>query len=121
MYLNLGQFSFQFSFVFIGTFLTLIVFMLCIGQYLPLPKVYDNPFVRYLVIPGGTAWVMDHKTFDDKRPYKFLISAITYLMRPKQTYRGCRVMHRGERIKQMPTVVYTKNPERGEPDAGEIH
>lgn len=118
MYINLGEFSFHFSFIFMGTFLALIIFMLCIGQHLPLPKAYDNPFVRYLVIPGGTAWVMDHKTFDDKRPYKFLMSALIYMVRPKQTYRGHPISCRTGKLSMMPTIVCTLPEERMDEQCG---
>lgn len=65
----------------------------------------DNFLLLYLVIPIGTAVLMSKKTFDGKKPYSFLKSAVSFLLRPKQTYAGKRVKYRKVRTDEFITAV----------------
>lgn len=105
LYFNIGSICFQFSFVFIGFWVAAEAFMFVIGSHLPLPPTFDNPLVRYVVIPCGIAFFMDKKTFDDRRPYHSLRSIVVYAMRPKYTYLGKRVVFRKEHLSYTPTIV----------------
>lgn len=116
LYINLKGLSFQFSFLFVGVWIVLEIFMITVGRYLPIPASFDNPVVRYVAIPCGVAWFMDKKTFDDKRPYNFLWSVVRYLFRPKDTFLGRKVEYRDERIREIPTVVRVVAEEEKEKD-----
>ena len=65
----------------------------------------DNILLLYGVLPVGTAVLMSKKTFDGKKPYSFLKSAVSFLLRPKQTYAGKRVRYRKVRTDEFITAV----------------
>ena len=106
LYFSFGSISFKFSFVFIGFFLAAEVFMLTMGRSIPLFR-FDNPLVRYLVIPYLLAWVMDKKTFDDKKPYSFLRTFLVYLCKRKYTYAGRAVKTREWNLQERVTTIQT--------------
>lgn len=56
---------------FISYFLIMIVVMHFLGGFLP-------GIFRYLLIPGGFAWIFDQKMIDSKNPYQFLRSIVTH-------------------------------------------
>lgn len=65
----------------------------------------ENPLLKWVCIPVGTAWFMSKKAFDGKKPYRFLKSAVSYLFRPKQTYAGKKVTYRKIRTEEFITAV----------------
>lgn len=81
-YITIGQIVFRLSFVFVGFAAGTFLFMVTVGKVIPLFG-FDNPLVRYIVIPFGTACLMDKKTFDDKKPYSFLKTVVLYMCRKK--------------------------------------
>ena len=84
----------------VGAFLAVLMF-----RDLPPLCFTDNFLLLYLVIPIGTAVLMSKKTFDGKKPYSFLKSAVSFLLRPKQTYAGKRVKYRKVRTDEFITAV----------------
>ena len=84
----------------VGTFFTVLMF-----RDLPPLCFTDNFLLLYLVVPIGTAVLMSKKTFDGKKPYSFLKSAVSFLLRPKQTYAGKRVKYRKVRTDEFITAV----------------
>lgn len=81
----------------------------------------NNPLISYGLIPGGITWVMSQKTFDGMKPQTFLKSAISYLMRPKETYMGNPVKVAGRVT--IDEAVTTVRSEIREPEkiSGEIY
>lgn len=65
----------------------------------------DNPLFLYGCIPIGVAWLMSKKTFDGKKPYKFLQGVIAYAVRPKVTFAGKPVRLKKYRENAEITVV----------------
>lgn len=68
---------------FVVSLFTVIVF-----AELPPLSMIDGAFLKYVGIPVAVTWFMSQKTFDGKKPYGFLKSSISYLLRPKVTYAG---------------------------------
>lgn len=91
-YFRFRQLSFGLSFVFIVTALVTVILMLTVGRLLWLPPVIDMWYIRYLVIPGLTAYYMDKRTLQDKRPYSFLFCVFLFALRSKLTYNGERIV-----------------------------
>lgn len=56
-------------------------------------------------IPFGVTWFMSKKTFDGKKPYKFLQGVIAYALRPKVTFAGKPVRLRKRRENADITIV----------------
>jgi len=48
---------------------------------------------------------MSKKSFDGKNPYRFLCAAFNYLIRPKETYAGKRVVYRKKTVNEYITAV----------------
>ena len=65
----------------------------------------DKPLFLYGCIPAGGTWVMSKKTFDGKKPYKFLQCVIAYALRPKVTFAGKSVRLKKHRENADITVV----------------
>lgn len=43
---------------------------------------------KYVGIPVSLTWFMSQKSFDGKKPYRFIYTVISYLFRSKITYAG---------------------------------
>lgn len=56
-------------------------------------------------IPFGVTWFMSKKTFDGKKPYKFLQGVVAYALRPKVTFAGKPVRLRKRRENADITIV----------------
>ena len=63
-----------------------------------------NPRILFC-IPFGVTWFMSKKTFDGKKPYKFLQGVIAYALRPKVTFAGKPVRLRKRRENADITIV----------------
>lgn len=73
-----------------------------IGDWFTPPVNYDEMAER---IPVAVTWFMSQKTFDGKKPYGFLKSSISYLLRPKVTYAGKAVKLKTELLNTAITAV----------------
>lgn len=69
------------------------------------PFVYIKSFVVWAAICVGNAYLMSKKSFDGKNPYRFLCAAFNYLIRPKETYAGKRVVYRKKTVNEYITAV----------------
>ena len=69
------------------------------------PFVYIKSFVVWVAICVGNAYLMSKKSFDGKNPYRFLCAAFNYLIRPKETYAGKRVVYRKKTVNEYITAV----------------
>lgn len=65
----------------------------------------DDALLKYVGIPVGLTWFMSQKTFDGKKPYGFLKSIITYMVKPKVTYAGKPVKLHNQRLDETITIV----------------
>ena len=64
------------------------LFVVILFGELPPFSLIDGAFLKYFGIPVALTWFMSQKTFDGKKPFGFLKSSISYLVRPKVTYAG---------------------------------
>ena len=64
------------------------LFAVIVFAELPPLNMIDGAFLKYFGIPVAVTWFMSQKTFDGKKPYGFLKSSFSYLLRPKVTYAG---------------------------------
>lgn len=71
----------------IGWF-TFTMLAVMIFKNVPPISLTDNVLIKYGLIPVGVTWFMSQKTFDGMKPYNFLKSVVSYLLRPKETYMG---------------------------------
>lgn len=68
---------------------------------LPPLSLIDGALLKYVGVPVAITWFMSQKTWDGKKPFRFVKSYAAYLLRPKQTFAG-----RPVKLKQVHT-----NPE----------
>ena len=61
--------------------------VILLGDLPPLSFI-EGAFLKYFGIPVALTWFMSQKTFDGKKPFGFLKSSVSYLVRPKVTYAG---------------------------------
>lgn len=65
------------------SFMAVLVF----NQVPPLSFI-ENPLIKFIAFPILVTWFMSQKSFDDKKPFSFLGSVISYLFRAHVTYAG---------------------------------
>src|SRR5699024_683370 len=83
--------------------LSLLIVML-LGNLPPLSLI-NGPLLKYVGIPVGLTWFMSQKTFDSKKPYRFLKAVLTYSFRPKVTYAGKPIKLQRTKINEAITTV----------------
>lgn len=81
--------------------LMLVVFL---GELPPLSLI-DGALLKYAGIPFAITWFMSQKTFDGKKPYGFIKSVISYLLRPKMTYTGRAIKLQKKHVNEAYTIV----------------
>lgn len=87
------------------TWFVLSLFVIILLGHLPPLSLIEGALLKYVGIPVGLTWFMSKKTFDGKKPYGFLKSAITYFFRPKVTYAGKTVRLKQAKINEAITTV----------------
>ncbi|WP_416346041.1 TcpE family conjugal transfer membrane protein, partial [[Eubacterium] hominis] len=70
------------------TWFVITEFIIILFGDIPPLSMIEGAFLKYFGIPVALTWFMSQKTFDGKKPYSFLKSQITYVLRPKITYAG---------------------------------
>lgn len=81
------------------------LFMVIVFAELPPLNMIDGAFLKYFGIPVAVTWFASQKTFDGKKPFGFLKSSISYLLRPKVTYAGKTVKLKTETFNTAVTAV----------------
>ncbi len=87
------------------TWFVVSLFLVILFGNLPPLSMIDGALLKYVGIPVGLTWFMSQKTFDGKKPYGFLKSIITYMVKPKVTYAGKPVKLRNETLDEIITIV----------------
>ncbi|EJD5807320.1 conjugal transfer protein [Listeria monocytogenes] len=98
------QLPFPVTFTQMTWFVFSLLFVILFGNIPPLSFI-SGALLKYLGIPVGITWFMSQKTFDGKKPYGFLKSIITYLLRPKTTYAGKTVKLHSQKLNEQITIV----------------
>ncbi|MCH3964623.1 MAG: conjugal transfer protein [Clostridium sp.] len=70
----------------------------------PLSMIHGE-LLKYVGIPAVLTWFMSQKTFDGKKPFGFLKSVLSYIIRPKVTYAGKPVRLKKEIVDEVITSV----------------
>lgn len=87
------------------TWFVVSLFLVILFGNLPPLSMIDGALLKYVGIPVGLTWFMSQKTFDGKKPYGFLKSIITYMVKPKVTYVGKPVKLHNQRFDETITIV----------------
>jgi len=98
------QLLFPITFTQMTWFIVSLFAVILFGNIPPLSFI-DGAFLKYLGIPVGVTWFMCQKTFDGKKPYGFLKSFITYMIRAKVTYAGKAVKLQTQKLNEAITIV----------------
>ena len=87
------------------TWFVLSLFVIMLLSNVPPLSFIEGVLLKYVGLPIGLTWFMSKKTFDGKKPYGFIKSAVTYFFRPKITYAGKTVRLKRARINEAITTV----------------
>ena len=87
------------------TWFVLSLFSVMLLSNVPPLSFIEGALLKYVGIPIGLTWFMSKKTFDGKKPYGFLKSAVTYFFRPKVTYAGKTVRLKRTKVNEAITTV----------------
>jgi len=98
------QLPFPITFTQMTWFVVSLLAVILLANVPPLSFI-DGALLKYLGIPVGVTWFMCQKTFDGKKPYGFLKSVITYLIRAKVTYAGKAVKLQTQKLNESITIV----------------
>lgn len=85
--INDFQLPFPITFNQMAWFVVALFAVILFGELPPLSMI-DGAFLKYFGIPAALTWFMSQKTFDGKKPFGFLKSALTFCIRNKVTYAG---------------------------------
>ncbi|MCO7128367.1 conjugal transfer protein [Sporolactobacillus shoreicorticis] len=85
--INDFQLPFPVTFTQMAWFVCSLLLVVLFANVPPLSFIH-GVLLKYVGLPVGLTWFMSQKTFDGKKPYGFLKSVLTYLLRPKMTYAG---------------------------------
>ncbi len=85
-------------------FVISLLMVMLLGNLPPLSLI-DGALLKYVGIPVGLTWFMSQKTFDGKKPYSFLKSALTYWFQPKVTYAGKPIKLQHVKVNENLTAV----------------
>lgn len=102
--INDFKLPFPITFSQMAWFICSLFTVMFLGDVPPLSFI-DGALLKYLGIPVGLTWFMSQKTFDGKKPYRFIQTTITYLFRSKRTYAGKKVTFKKEKMNQKATIV----------------
>jgi len=98
------QLPFPITFTQMSWFVISLLIVIVFGDLPPLSLV-NGAFLKYGGIPIAITWFMSKKTFDGKKPYGFLKSVCTYMMRPTTTYGGKAVKLKSYKTNEEITIV----------------
>lgn len=98
------QLPFPITFTQMTWFIVSLFLAILFGSLPPLSMI-DGALLKYLGIPVALTWFMSQKTFDGKKPYGFLKSILTYMVKAKVTYAGKPVKLQKQTVNEMVTVV----------------
>ena len=87
------------------TFSQMAWFVVILFGELPAFSLIDGAFLKYFGIPVAFTWFVSQKTFDGKKPFGFLKSCVSFLLRPKVTYAGKAVRLKKETFNPVITTV----------------
>ena len=85
--INDFQLPFPVTFSQMAWFVVSLFVVILFGE-LPPFNMIDGAFLKYFGIPVAFTWFVSQKTFDGKKPFRFLKSCVSFLLRPKVTYAG---------------------------------
>lgn len=98
------QLPFPITFTQMTWFVLSVLFVILFGKVPPLSFI-SGAFLKYLGIPVAFTWFMSQKTFDGKKPYGFLKSILSYLVRSKLTYAYKPVKLKKQKFNAALTIV----------------
>ncbi|WP_100489221.1 conjugal transfer protein [Sporolactobacillus pectinivorans] len=102
--INDFQLPFPVTFTQMAWFVCSLLLVILFANVPPLSLIH-GVLLKYVGIPVGLTWFMSQKTFDGKKPYGFLKSVFSYLLRPKVTFAGKPVKLKREIVGGAITVV----------------
>lgn len=82
-----------------------ILFSVMLLADLPPLSLIQGALLKYIGVPVGLTWFMSQKTFDGKKPYRFIQTTISYFFRPKITFAGKTINLNKEKMSHSSTIV----------------
>ncbi|HFF2554297.1 TPA: conjugal transfer protein [Listeria monocytogenes] len=81
------------------------LFLVMMLSDLPPLSFIDGALLKYIGIPVGITWFMSQKTFDGKKPYRFIQTLLIYFLRPKITFAYKEIKFKKEKMTNYATIV----------------
>ena len=102
--INDFQLPFPVTFSQMAWFVLSLFIVILFGELPPFSMI-DGAFLKYFGIPVAFTWFVSQKTFDGKKPFGFLKSCMSFLLRPKVTYTGKAIKLKKEKFNPVITAV----------------
>ena len=102
--INDFKLPFPISFSQMGWFVCSLFTAILLADVPPLSLI-EGALLKYVGIPVGLTWFMSQKTFDGKKPYRFIQTVVTYAFRSKRTYAGKTVKFEKDTMNKAATIV----------------
>lgn len=81
------------------------LFLVMMLSDLPPLSFIEGALLKYIGIPVGITWFMSQKTFDGKKPYRFIQTLLIYFLRPKVTFAYKEIKFKKEKMTGYATIV----------------
>ena len=102
--INDFQLPFPLTFSQMAWFVLSLFVVILFGE-LPPFNMIDGAFLKYFGTPVAFTWFVSQKTFDGKKPFGFLKSAVTFALRPTVTYAGKAIKLKNQKFNTSVTAV----------------
>lgn len=102
--INDFQLPFPVTFSQMAWFVLSLLIVILFGELPPFSMI-DGAFLKYFGISVAFTWFVSQKTFDGKKPFGLLKSAVTFALRPKVTYAGKAIKLKHEKFNPVITTV----------------
>ncbi|CAB1253764.1 TcpE family protein [Clostridiaceae bacterium BL-3] len=102
--INDFQLPFPVTFTQMAWFVCSLLLVVMFANVSPLSMIH-GALLKYVGIPAALTWFMSQKTFDGKKPFGFLKSVFSYIVRAKVTYAGKPVRLKKEIVDEAITAV----------------
>lgn len=93
------------------TWFIMSLFLVIFLSNMPPLSLIDGALLKYLGIPGFTAWFMSQKSFDGKKPMGFIRSIYRYYTTPKVTFNENKIVE--QQVVQEISITYVRSENIG--------
>lgn len=102
--INDFKLPFPITFSQMAWFVGCLFLVITLNNFPPLSFI-EGALLKFIGIPTSITWFMSQKTFDGKKPYRFMQTLLIYFFRPKVTFSNKEIKFKKEKMTDYITIV----------------